>query len=433
MKIEKFLNNFNDIITYKFQLKIGGNKANDIISNKELISYENRKGKIYPFYRKNLMGTTTDYVPLNKVNAPIELTIQCSHPHVLKWEKKSQSTNKKISNFEVRILNEDTDRQFGFLSLDLTPAGDIYHKFCSFSNEDRTHVIIQSINYNYDEKTKQVIPIECLSFIFNNLEAGLEEKVSFHKEKGILKCVTVNKQALKNHAFDSIIWSNENVKEKQEFFSRYCNNATVEKAILNCDITNFIINEDFTSRLERIKELQRLLTYEGKPTFSYDYDKIRQEIEYLKDPTNDIFSGFYGEYIGNTIIKFNSKLILLLETLKDDYHYFTSVDITNTNAFNVDMYFNRENGTSYYQAIKNSDKMPTFRIKIVNGEERLIPLGEHITNDELRNYEMFKSFCAESFNTIESEKMATLNLEKYSKKQTNELVKKITNIKSSKR
>ena len=45
MNIEEFLNIFNDIIPYKFQLKIGGIKANTIISNKELISSQNRKGK----------------------------------------------------------------------------------------------------------------------------------------------------------------------------------------------------------------------------------------------------------------------------------------------------------------------------------------------------------------------------------------------------
>ena len=205
MNIEEFLNIFNDIIPYKFQLKIGGARANAIISNKELISYKNRKGKSYPFYRKNLLGANTDYISLDELDVPIELTIQCSHPHILKWEKKSKSTNKEITHFKVRVLNEEASRQLGYLSLDLTPAGDIDHKFCSFYNEDGTHEIMQSINYDYNEQTKKVIPTECLSFIFYNLEAGLEEKVSFYKENGILKCITINKQALTNHAFDSIV------------------------------------------------------------------------------------------------------------------------------------------------------------------------------------------------------------------------------------
>ena len=429
MSIEEFLKIFNDIIPYKFQLKIGGTKSDMIISDKELISANNRKGKSYPFYKKNPIGTTTEYISLDKINVPIELTIQCPHSHVLKWESKPESTNKKSTSFRVRILNDDASRQLGYLSLDLTKAGDIDHKFCSFSNEDGTHEIMQSILYNYDKTTKKVVPIECLSFIFYNLEMGLEEKVIFNKENGNLKCITINKQGLKNHAFDSIVWSDDKVKEKYEFFSRYCNNATVERATpLVCDFTNYIINKDFTDKLDQIKRLQIILNHEGDSLFNhYDYDGIREKIEQLKDPKNDIFSGFYGEYIGNTIIKFDSKLILVLETLKDGYHYFTSVDITNTDAFNVDFYHERNNGTLYYQAIKNSDKKPMFRTKNDNGEEVLIPLGDYITDEELRNFETFRSYCVESFNTIENKKMAALSLDKYSNSEKNsELIKKRT-------
>lgn len=416
MNIEEFLNAFNDIISYKFQLKIGGKKSESIISNKELVSSKNRKGKSYPFYKKGLLGTTTDYTPLDELDIPIELTIQCSYPHTLKWEKKSKSTNKGRIAFQVRILNEDGSRQLGYLSIDLTPAGDIDHKFCSFYNENGTREIIQSIDYSYNEQTKKIIPTECLSFIFYNLETGLEEKISFYKVDGILKCITTNKEGLRNHAFDSIVWSDDEVKTKNEFFSRFCNNAKVEHATpLACDMTNYIINKDFTSKLERIKELQRILSYENDSRFNhYDYDKIRDEIEYLSDPKNDIFSGFYGEYIGNTIIKSDSSLTLIVETLNDGYHYFTSVDITDTDAFDIDFYHEREDGTLYYQAIVNSDKTPMFRTRIENGKETLVPLGERITENEIRSFELFKSYCSDDFGTIESKKMATLSLDKYS-------------------
>lgn len=424
MSIEEFLNTFNDIIPYKFHLKIGGAKANAIITNKDLISYKNRKGKSYPFYRKSLLGVSTNYISLDELDVPIELTIDCSYPHVLKWEEKPKSTSKEITHFNVRILNEETTRQLGYLSLDLTPAGDIDHKFYCFYNEDRTHEIVQSIAYNYNEKTKKVTPTECLSYIFNDLEANTKEKVSFYKEDGNLKCVTISK----NHELDdSMVCSDDETKEKNEFFSRYCNNAPVEKAtLLVCDTTNYIINKDFTYRLERTKELQEDLTYEDDPSFNYyNYDKIREEIQYLTDPKNDIFSSFYGEYIGNTIIKSDSKLILVIETLKDDYHYFINVDITNTKAFDIDFYFERNDNYLYYQAIENADKTPMFRVKFEDGEEKLIPLGEQITDDELRNFEIFKSFCVESFDTIERKKMSTLSLDKCSKShQSYELVKK---------
>lgn len=431
MNLEEFLNNFKGIIPYNFKVKIGGARSNSIICNKDLISESNRKGRIYPFYKKILFDTKTDYIPLDEMNVPIELIVECQHPHILKWEEKPESTKKERFQFQVRILDEDTNRQLGYISLNLTPAGDIVDKFCSFYSEDGTHEIMQSINYKYDSKTKKVTPTENLSFIFYNLDSTLEEKVSFYKENSIVKGLTINKQALKNHAFDSIVWSSAKVEEKCEFYSRYRNNEKVEH--LNClasDMTNYLINKDFTSKLERLEDLQRTLSYEGDPLFNfYNYDKIREEIEFLKDPKNDIFSSFYGDYIGNTIIKIDSKMILFIETLKDDYHYFTSVDITDTDAFDVDFYHDRKDGTSYYQAIESSDKRPKFRLKIENGSEVLIPLGENISDEERKNFELLNSYCDENIESIEAKKLATFSINKYSStKKGHELVKKGKNI-----
>lgn len=423
MNIEEFIGMFDDIIPYRFKLKVGGVKSNSIITDKNLISSKNRKGRVYPFYRKNSFGIVTDYIseyiPLEEINVPVELDIECLHQHSLKWEEMSKSTNKKNFGFEVRVLNEEGNKQYGYLSLDLTPAGDIDNKFCSFSNEEGTHEITQYINYKYNDQAKQVIPMENLSFIFYNFESGLEEKVSFHKENGILKGITINKQKLKNHRYDSIVWSDDEVKEKNEFFSRYCNNAKVEYVTpLVCDMTNYIINKDFTNKLEELKHLRRELTYEGDPRFDHlDYDEIRKRIEYLSDPKNDIFAQFYGEYIGNTVIKQDSKLILIIETLEGDYHYFTYVDITNTNAFDVDFYHDRNYGASYYQAIENSDKKPMFRTKIDFDDELLVPLGDQITDDEERAFKWFKSYCMQSLWGIASKKLSVLNLNKYSKKE----------------
>lgn len=43
-----------------------------------------------------------------------------------------------------------------------------------------------------------------------------------------------------------------------------------------------------------------------------------------------------------------------------------------------------------------------------------MPLGECITEDEIRSFELFKSYCDDDFVIIESKKMATLTLDKYS-------------------
>lgn len=88
--------------------------------------------------------------------------------------------------------------------------------------------------------------------------------------------------------------------------------------------------------------------------------------------------------------------------MNNGYHYFTSVDITNTDAFDVDLYSNRYDGTLYYQAIANSNKTPMFRTKIEN---------------ELKSFELFRLYCGDDFGTIERKQMATLSLNKYSRNE----------------
>lgn len=121
----------------------------------------------------------------------------------------------------------------------------------------------------------------------------MEEKISFYKVDRILSCITTNKEVLGNHTF--IVWSDDELKTKNRFFSRFRNNAKVEHTTpLASDMTNYIINKDFTNKLERIKRLQRILSYENDSRFNFhhDYDKIRDEIKYLSDPKNDILLAF---------------------------------------------------------------------------------------------------------------------------------------------
>ena len=83
MSIKEFLKQFNDIILYKFQLKIGGARSNMIISDEGHKSYSNFKGKMYPFYKRELFESTTEYIPLEEMDVHLDLTIECSYPHKL--------------------------------------------------------------------------------------------------------------------------------------------------------------------------------------------------------------------------------------------------------------------------------------------------------------------------------------------------------------
>ena len=418
MSIEEFLKQFNDIIPYKFQLKFGGSRSNMIISDKEHISYSNFKGKMFPFKKIEGCKSVTEYIPLEEMDVFIDLKIECSHPHKLKWEDRAKSTKKTYQRLSVRILTEDYERQLGYLSLSLTEGCDIRNKFCSFYNEDGTHEIIQSVNYDIDMNTKKVRAREHLEFISRDFETGLEEEVAFHKENGSLRCVTISRKPIQNSAYVSILWSEEDVKRQQLYFSRYYNNEPINAGTYVVgDFAHFVISGDYINRLADIEIEKRKLEYENDPRpymIDRDFDKIRERIKKLEDPQNNMFSDFVGELIGNTIIKDGSKEILVFETLKDGYHYFTSLDVTGLDAFNYDMFDEYHNSPLYFQRLKESDKTPMFRTKISDGDEELIPLGDHITEEETKNYEWFKSYCEESFPTIEKGKMASLTLEKYS-------------------
>jgi hypothetical protein len=239
-----------------------------------------------------------------------------------------------------------------------------------------------------------------------------------------LKCVTVTKQNPNEYSFGRITGPDD-VSKKEEFFSKYSNDTLVTHASpLVCDSMNYIINKDFTYNSERLNELKLLLAFRDDSTSKPQYyENIRKEIMDLENPENNPFNGFYGKYIGNTIVKIGSKLILYVETLSGDYHYFTSIDITGTDAFDLDLSDDREDGTKYYQAIKEACKIPTFRTKIIDGEEQLVPISN--TALEEIDYNIYKLYCKESFGTIERKGLSTLSLDKYSIGSSNyELVKK---------
>lgn len=433
MSIEEFLKQFDDIIPFEFKLKIGGSRSNMIISDDKYKSYNNFKGKMFPLKKIEQCKQVTEYIPLEEMDAFLDLKVECSYPHHLYWEERPKSTKKNYQHFVVRILNDD-NKQVGFLMLDLNKAGDIDRKYCSFFNEDGTHNISHSVDYSFDQETKKMVKDkERINFASKDLEIGLEEEVTFYKKNGVLTCVTISKHPLRNSAYISLLWHEDDVKRNQLFFSRYYNNIPIKAGTyIASDSAHHVIIGDYQNRLATIENLETRLEEEKDPKpymRQSDFDNIRDKIKDLKDPKNDMFSGFVGELIGNTIIKDGSKEILVFETLKDGYHYFTSLDVTGLDAFNYDMSDEYHNSPLYFKAMKNTPKIPMFRTKITDEEEVLIPFGDHITDEELEKYEWFKSYCEESFPTIEKEKMSSLTIDKYTYNGKKTLINKLNNKK----
>lgn len=431
MDIETFINDFKDVIPYQFKIKMGGNGREEIKKDKNKISASNYKGKIYPIYRTHLTETTIEWVPVENVKLPIDLSVACDYPHRLLFEERPKHTKEDNLKFTVRLLHEKEQKQFGFISIDLNTAGDITHKFCSYYNAEGTRKIMQSCFYWYNEETKEVITNENLNYIFCNLETEMEEKVEFHKRNGEIEGITISKEALRNHAYDSIVWSEEEVERQSYLFARCYSEKLLNKNQINCDVTNDIINNDFTYKRKRIKELRDLMKYEKEKEYQYmfNFRRYKEEIRYLLDPKNDNFRGFVGEYVGNTVIQENGILMLIIETIKEGLHYFTGIDITNTGAFNVDIYREREEGEgeAYYRVMRNASKYPLFRLKIENGVETLIPFNMEISKKELETYNQFKKHCSENFTTLADKKLATLSF-----KKRNDLVEESLKLKRTK-
>lgn len=396
MSIEEFLKQFNDIIPFKFTLKVGGSRANMIISDDEHKSHSNFKGRMFPLKKIEQCKKVTEYIPLEEMDAFLDLKVECSYPHRLKWEERPKSTRREMQHPYVRILNEDASKQIGCLGLDLTRAGDIYCKSCLFSNEEGTHQITQSVFYDYDDKTKKVSTREQLRFIAKSSEENLAEIVTFYKENGALRCVNYSKQPAIKNEFVGLIWTDgiNKIDCVHEYFSRYYNNEPIRKWYYTIgDTTNLAISSDYR---------------------------------------NCIFDGFVGEYIGNTVIKKDSKETVVIETMKDGYHYFNGIDITGTDAFNYSIINETHNSPLYFEVMKNSPKIPMFRTKITDDGETLIPFGDTITEDELKSYEWFKSYCIEDFATIEKGKMSSLTLDKYSVSENNEKKQVLKNTRNTK-
>ena len=237
--------------------------------------------------------------------------------------------------------------------------------------------------------------------------------------------------------YDSIVWSRDDVEKENYLFSRYCNSPNNGRYSV-CDNTNLIINKDFIEteiEIEKIKRALKKLESE-EDIYCNVMERKRKEMKYLSYLENNVFSGFVGNYFGNTVIKMDGGVLLLIETVEDDYHYFIPIDVTNTDVFDVDMYLEIEDfDGSYYDVMKNSSKVPSFKVKIEDMEEVLVPIGEELTEKEINAFNNYKTQYVQSFLYIQENKLSTFSLKRCGKKEEkgSTLVKKYKDNRSKKK
>lgn len=401
MDVKSYIEMFDDVIPFTFKLTL---KPRGVIEkNKAYVSSKNFKGKAFVTSHSTILGEKKEYTPIDNIKVPIEIEIDYPFSHQTVWESKQDTTNKGSRSFVVRILSCDNQRQLGFMSLDITPAGDVKRKYCSYYNQEGTHQIVQAVTYEYNEEEKKLERFEETSYVLRDFTSLEEQSVVIYKTKGTIMGLSVDVQPLRNHAFDSIVWSEDNFKRQEKLFTRYSSPEEVaDSNFLSCNMVNYLVNKDFTERKNRIKHIESILANKSPESLSIDYygfDLMRRELETLKR-SEDVFAGFLGTYTGNTVIRINGNEYLFVETESEGCRYFTFVDITNTNAFDIDFYHDRQNGSSYYDAVISSSKAPAFKMANINGNYTLVPIGDALTEDEIKYYNLFTSICNENLENL---------------------------------
>lgn len=147
-----FFDEFNHIVPYFVKVNVGKNKPFKTDVSKK--SSSNYKGKMVAFYKKAEtleelekygFGEYTAYLPAEEVSMPIDIQVISDKEIITNFEKTSKYTNKERTNHEIRIFNND-GAQVGYVSISLTPSGDIDHKTCFYDSTDRSEEIIHTIS-----------------------------------------------------------------------------------------------------------------------------------------------------------------------------------------------------------------------------------------------------------------------------------------------
>ena len=177
-----FFDEFNHIVPYFVKVNVGKNKQFRIDVDKK--SYSNHKGKMIAFYKKaktieelekHGLGEYMEYLPAEQVSIPINIQVTSEEKLIPIFEKTSQYTNKEKTSHEIRIFNQN-NKQVGYVSISLTPSGDIYNKTSFYESSDKTESIMHT-TYN-DMCEGRIIKDDFFEFQKNNIEGTRKVEIT---------------------------------------------------------------------------------------------------------------------------------------------------------------------------------------------------------------------------------------------------------------
>ena len=131
-----FFDGFKHITPYSVRVDVG--KNSQFITDNDKQSDLNYKGKRIALHKRsksirdlerNGIENNLRYILAEKASMPIDIKIISDKKITSIFEETSRFTRKKTTSHSIRLL-DSSNSQVGYVSLLLTPSGDIHEKTC---------------------------------------------------------------------------------------------------------------------------------------------------------------------------------------------------------------------------------------------------------------------------------------------------------------
>lgn len=369
-----FFDEFNQIVPYFVKVTVGKNKQFKTDVSKK--GYANHKGKMIAVYRKAKtieelekygLGEYMEYLLAEQVSLPIDVQVTSPESISAKVEGTSKFTNRNNTSHRMRIYDINKN-QVGYTSIDITPAGDITHKYSSYESHDRRNVLTHVISRG-----------------FLNGELSIGEHFTFEKydEQGS-KSIEITQKDGK--VIGAIVTERElQIKENIKFPKiresvNYINSRKVKSYVASC-VTD---ETDMSKR--------------GGTYMPWGCSTLEDDLNHL-----GLLREFKGQYIGNILklVDNGYEACIVTKHQKDgqDYKLYTLIDLTDvdiTQGTGLEAYESIGRDHTYFEKLKSADKTPTFVTRMgKDGKEELVLYDGNTVPRECPEYEQFvKGFIA---------------------------------------
>lgn len=372
-----FFDEFNGIVPYFVKVNVGKNRQFKTDPNKK--GYSNHKGKLVYNKAKTLeelekygLGEYIEYLPAEQVSLPIDIQVTSPENISTKVEETSKFTNRNITSHNIRIYDANKN-QVGYTSIDITPAGDITHKYSSYESHDRRKALTHVINRNYSDGKLNAGE----HFTFEEYDEQGSKAIDIVQRDGKVIGMAVTEKELE-------IEEDMKFPEIRESIN-YINFRRIKSYVASC-VTD---ETDMNKR--------------GGTYMPWKCSTLESDLNHL-----GLLRNFKGQYIGNILklVDNGYEACIVTKHQKDgqDYRLYTLIDLTGTETTQgtgLDSYDIGRDKT-YFKKLQDADKTPTFVTRIGrNGKEELVLYGGKAISGECPDYEAFVADFITPFSEIQ--------------------------------